>query len=1187
MRKILLSLFGLFVLAVAALLLVPGFIDWNDYKADIAAQIKNATGRDVVIEGDLNIRLLPSPAVLAEGVRLANLDGAASPSMAHLRVLEVRVAFAPLLGGNVQVEKVRLVDPLVALEILPDGRRNWDFQSSAPAVAGIPAGDDETGPAEKSNGDRVQLDAFAIQNGTFLYRDGRTGAAYEIEGVNAEVSARSLSGPFDGSGDLIFKGVPVTFETAVGRIDGDDVSVNAEVKVAPADVSAVLSGRATGLGTAPRVQGTFRLEGPGAGFASLGALAKTVPGFLGEDLILEGGVEADANGLTSENLTLRLGGAEATGRAALAFKGKDGVPAAEVNLKAARIDLDRWFGTGPVAVAALPAREAVRVSVTSGGRKLVAIPGTGEAAKAAAPTGEKEKGFLPGNLNATLTLGVDTITWRGDVISRAQAAMELANAEITVSQLSAVLPGVTNVAAFGFVAADADGGPVFEGDLEAGSSDLRGLARWFGVEDLGVPADRLRGAAFASKLRVTAREIQMPGIRLNVDQSRVSGGVTLALRKRLAFGADLAVDQINLDRYLAGGAGDGAAAGKASTGTGTEAGGGSGANEVSVLAAISTLDAFDTNLKVAIGAVTHKGRVYRKVALDSTLYNGELNLRDVSIGDMAGASLRFSGGLAGLGGLPEMQQATFDLTAPDPMRLARAFGVAAPGVLGRIGAVKFSGGAEGSFLKPRVDATLRAAGGEVLVKGALSAIPLTSLFDGRLAVRHEDFNQLLKTIGAGYRPAGALGGVDVAATVKLDPDAVSMSAIHGQIGPVPLEGRIDVGMAGARPNIKVDLQTGIVPVKAFLPAGEALKKPEGPSSARATSPSSSSSAPPGAASSRRIRPVSKRWSTDAIDFSALRGFDGDITLATKGVTFDTYSLEGATLQGALKKGVLALDRIEGTFFGGQVGGTARIDAAGAAAGFQGAVRLTSMDVAKATQAVSGKSLAAGRMAVNLDVSARGNTVAGMVTSLGGAGDFAITNLDVKEGGSGSVLSGVIGVFANLNAVISNILPLGKGEKGLADVSSRFTMKDGVATLADLSFVSPEGKGRATGTVDVAGWWLDVAGEVALPDTLLAQILARNTDKRSLPFTVKGDLDKPKVVLKTASLGSGFGKILDKTGIGKVLGTGTPEPSSAPAPGGSAPPPQVPPDQRAPDGEPKKIKPEDVLKGILKGVIQGQ
>ena len=98
LKKILSAIGVLLVLLIAAVLIGPGLVDGNQYKADIQAQAKKLTGRALTINGDIRITVLPAPALIANDVSLANVPGAAAKSMVSLKYLEVRVAMAPLLS---------------------------------------------------------------------------------------------------------------------------------------------------------------------------------------------------------------------------------------------------------------------------------------------------------------------------------------------------------------------------------------------------------------------------------------------------------------------------------------------------------------------------------------------------------------------------------------------------------------------------------------------------------------------------------------------------------------------------------------------------------------------------------------------------------------------------------------------------------------------------------------------------------------------------------------------------------------------------------------------------------------------------------------------------------------------------------------------------------------------------------
>src|SRR5690606_3827626 len=91
LNKLLIALGVLLVLVIAAILIGPGFVDWNSYKREITAKVEEATGRRLESLGDISLSLLP-PTLSAEGVRFANMAGGSAPNMAALDALNIRIA---------------------------------------------------------------------------------------------------------------------------------------------------------------------------------------------------------------------------------------------------------------------------------------------------------------------------------------------------------------------------------------------------------------------------------------------------------------------------------------------------------------------------------------------------------------------------------------------------------------------------------------------------------------------------------------------------------------------------------------------------------------------------------------------------------------------------------------------------------------------------------------------------------------------------------------------------------------------------------------------------------------------------------------------------------------------------------------------------------------------------------------
>src|SRR5215510_6255576 len=165
MKKILIGIGVLLVLIVAALLIGPSFYDWNQHKQLIADEARKATGRELTIDGDISASILPMPTISVAGIHFANAPGGSAPDMATLETLKVRVALLPLIQGNVQIEEITLVKPVILLEKLPDGRGNWEISS--------PAGAEAASQEQSSGGGMpaISLDNVNITDGTLIYRD--------------------------------------------------------------------------------------------------------------------------------------------------------------------------------------------------------------------------------------------------------------------------------------------------------------------------------------------------------------------------------------------------------------------------------------------------------------------------------------------------------------------------------------------------------------------------------------------------------------------------------------------------------------------------------------------------------------------------------------------------------------------------------------------------------------------------------------------------------------------------------------------------------------------------------------------------------------------------------------------------------------------------------------------------------
>ncbi|THF62280.1 AsmA family protein [Pseudothauera nasutitermitis] len=136
----------LLVGGVAAYLLAT--FDANRHKDELVRMVREQSGRELRIEGDLGLALFPRLALTAGGLHLSDPDG--RTPFAAIEEVELAVRVLPLLRGAVEVERARLIQPVLHYRRTADGRSNFDDLLGAAAGAGS-----SQEPADKPAGERA------------------------------------------------------------------------------------------------------------------------------------------------------------------------------------------------------------------------------------------------------------------------------------------------------------------------------------------------------------------------------------------------------------------------------------------------------------------------------------------------------------------------------------------------------------------------------------------------------------------------------------------------------------------------------------------------------------------------------------------------------------------------------------------------------------------------------------------------------------------------------------------------------------------------------------------------------------------------------------------------------------------------------------------------------------------------
>jgi len=298
LREILTIIAACIVVALAAALAAPPFIDWNSHSAAIAQKLGDGFGGRVALEGPVRLRLLPAPRLTA-GVLVAERSGL----VVRAKDAALELSAPALLRGAFEFTEIALTGAEVAID-----------------PARLQVADRDVS--------RVAVSAFRLTDATLSIAGN---SPFSLAHVDMTGAADSLIGPFRGQGAWRAAG-EVAFTFSTGKIEQG------------------------------RLRGKFTFDDPamkrhGEATGDL-ALAAGAPEFSGQ-AILAGALgqasarasfalKANAETLHAEKIDARLGDEDH----ALNFSGEADFSHAkglDAQLAAASLDLDRFRSAYPAA----------------------------------------------------------------------------------------------------------------------------------------------------------------------------------------------------------------------------------------------------------------------------------------------------------------------------------------------------------------------------------------------------------------------------------------------------------------------------------------------------------------------------------------------------------------------------------------------------------------------------------------------------------------------------------------------------------------------------------------------------------------------------------------------------------------------------------------------------------------------
>lgn len=223
------------VVVIGAAVALPMLIDPEDVKKEVTAKVREETGRELKIVGDVGFTVFPWLGLETGRVEFGNPPGFQSPLFAATEKVGIRVKLMPLLERKLEMDTVIVHGLTLNLERNAGGKTNW----ADLAARG------ETAKESSAGGADTPLAAFAIggldiRDGTLSWRDAKAGQQYVVRrlslqtgglapgkpveaklGFDVESDRPKMSGRVEGGGKIL-----ADADTRVVRADGLSLTAN-------------------------------------------------------------------------------------------------------------------------------------------------------------------------------------------------------------------------------------------------------------------------------------------------------------------------------------------------------------------------------------------------------------------------------------------------------------------------------------------------------------------------------------------------------------------------------------------------------------------------------------------------------------------------------------------------------------------------------------------------------------------------------------------------------------------------------------------------------------------------------------------------------------------------------------------------------------------------------------------------
>ncbi len=499
---------------------VKNLVKPEAYQQQILEAIKQQTGQNIKINGDIRFMLFPSPRLVFTDLEVdSSLSNISVAPSFLIEKVEVHIELMSILTDQIKLSKVKLINPILSLERADDNTIHWSWLNLKLLKL-----------LNAKNAKNVSLPLFIV-DGMISYNDSINNRNYLIKEINASTNYGaqvSLNGTVK-SGERLLN---FAIDSKVADLPVNDVEFPLNLYLSDADKNVfTVQSVIDSSGDVPKVVGSFNLNADDMGKLVLDGDAKNTKNdedYIAMPLIINGLWNIEDDSLQMKNITLK--GMNSDGKGSASLRWNNWYPTISVELDFDYIDHPMWKRLSEIS------------SVKKSSKKKDLFQ-----SEDGQNFDYNKENPLPENIEIKLNIKANKVLsgkeeWRNISLNAA-----LDKGAFTVNQCDIFLNGDGLLSIFGVVSQGGDGELRFEGNMEAKGTSLREAISMFYSSASDLPSIGTGKFSVSANLYMNASQVRLFEANAMIEDTPVLGTMTAYLGSQLRIDTTIKLKDINVD----------------------------------------------------------------------------------------------------------------------------------------------------------------------------------------------------------------------------------------------------------------------------------------------------------------------------------------------------------------------------------------------------------------------------------------------------------------------------------------------------------------------------------------------------------------------------------------------------------------------------------------------------------------